>query len=117
MEPGRVWQGDSLRAAMHQGPQGGTVREVEVKYRVRDLTALLAALEMHGIELGEPFCQDDLAYAPDGWAYGDDRRGVPFARLRTVDDRHVFKGLQGRALYRVRPPKGEAAIWHSCLTY
>ena len=66
------------------------MREVEVKFRVRDLGALLAALKMRGIELGEPFCQDDQAYAPDGWAYGDDRRGVPFARLRTVDDRHVF---------------------------
>jgi len=55
----------------------------EVKYRVRDLGALLAALEMRGVELGVPFCQDDQAYAPDGWAYGDDRRGVPFARLRT----------------------------------
>jgi adenylate cyclase, class 2 len=75
---------------MVQGPQGGTVREVEVKYRVRDLGALLAALKMRGIELGVPFCQDDQAYAPDGWAYGDDRRGVPFARLRTVDGRHVF---------------------------
>jgi adenylate cyclase class 2 len=75
---------------MVQGPQGGTVREVEVKYRVRDLGALLAALEMRGVELGAPFCQDDQAYAPDGWAYGEDRRGVPFARLRTVHDRHVF---------------------------
>jgi adenylate cyclase, class 2 len=66
------------------------VREVEVKYRVRDPGALLAALRMRGIELGVPFCQDDQAYAPDGWAYGDDdRRGVPFARLRTVDGRHV----------------------------
>jgi adenylate cyclase, class 2 len=66
------------------------MREVEVKYRVRDLGALLAALEMRGIELGEPFRQDDQAYAPDDWTYGDDRRGVPFARLRTVDGRHVF---------------------------
>ena len=66
------------------------MREVEVKYRVRDLGALLEALEMRGIELGEPFCQDDQAYAPHGWAYGDDRCGVPFARLRTVHDRHVF---------------------------
>jgi adenylate cyclase class 2 len=66
------------------------VREVEVKYRVRDLGALLAALRTRGIELGVPCCQDDQAYAPDGWAYGDDRRGVPFARLRTVDGRHVF---------------------------
>jgi adenylate cyclase class 2 len=75
---------------MGQRSQGGTVREVEVKYRVRDLGALLAALEMRGIELGEPFRQDDQAYAPDDWTYGDDRRGVPFARLRTVDGRHVF---------------------------
>jgi adenylate cyclase class 2 len=66
------------------------VREVEVKYRVRDIWALLAALKVRGVELGVPFCQDDQAYAPDGWSYGDDRRGVPFARLRTVDGRHVF---------------------------
>lgn len=66
------------------------MREVEVKYRVRDLGALLAALKMRGIELGVPFCQDDQAYAPEGWTYGDNRRGVPFARLRTVDGRHVF---------------------------
>jgi adenylate cyclase class 2 len=52
--------------------------------------ALLAALKIRGIELGVPFCQDDQAYAPDSWAYADDRRGVPFARLRTVDGRHVF---------------------------
>jgi adenylate cyclase class 2 len=52
--------------------------------------ALLAALEKRGVVLSAPFCQDDQAYAPDGWAYGDDRRGVPFARLRTVHGRHVF---------------------------
>lgn len=28
--------------------------------------------------------------AIEGWAYGDDRRGVPFARLRTVGGQHVF---------------------------
>ena len=66
------------------------MREVEVDSRVRDVGTLLPALEMRGIKLGEPFCQDDQAYAPEGWAYGDERRGVPFARLRTVHDRHVF---------------------------
>jgi adenylate cyclase class 2 len=66
------------------------VREVEVKYRVKDVEVLLAALRMRGVALGVPFCQDDQAYAPDGWAYGDDRRGVPFARLRTVEGRHIF---------------------------
>jgi adenylate cyclase, class 2 len=66
------------------------VREVEVKFRVHDLAALCAALSARGIELGPPVRQDDQAYAPNGWSYGDDRRGVPFARLRTVDGRHLF---------------------------
>jgi adenylate cyclase class 2 len=66
------------------------VREVEVKYRVRDTEGLLAALKSRAIELGVPIRQDDQAYAPDGWAYGDPRRGVPFARLRTVDGGHIF---------------------------
>ncbi len=66
------------------------MREVEVKYRVKDIDALLAALRTRGVALGVPVCQDDQAYAPDGWAYGDDRRGVPFARLRTVEGRHFF---------------------------
>ena len=66
------------------------MREVEVKFRVRDPAALVAALKARGIELGLPAEQDDQAYAPEGWSYGDDRRGVPFARLRTVDGRHLF---------------------------
>jgi adenylate cyclase class 2 len=66
------------------------VREVEVKYRIRDAEGLLAALKARGIELGAPVRQDDQAYAPAGWAYGDPRRGVPFARLRTADGGHVF---------------------------
>ena len=66
------------------------MREVEVKYRVGDTGQLLAALGARGIDLGAPVRQDDQAYAPEGWAYGDARQGVPFARLRTVDGRHVF---------------------------
>jgi adenylate cyclase class 2 len=66
------------------------VREVEVKYRVSDPEALLRALETSGIELAEPECQDDQAYAPDGWSYGDSRIGVSFVRLRTVDGKHTF---------------------------
>jgi adenylate cyclase class 2 len=66
------------------------VREVEVKYRIRDSEALLAALKMRGIELGPPIGQDDQAYAPHGWSYGDDRQSVTFARLRTMGGRHVF---------------------------
>jgi adenylate cyclase class 2 len=66
------------------------VREVEVKFRVHDPEALRAALSARGIELGLPVRQDDQAYAPNGWSYGDDRRGVPFARLRTVDGQHLF---------------------------
>jgi adenylate cyclase class 2 len=66
------------------------VREVEVKYQVADPESLLVALKARGIELGPPALQDDQAYAPDWWAYGDDRDGVPFARLRTVNGRHTF---------------------------
>ena len=34
--------------------------------------------------------QDDQAYAPDGWHFGDSKLGVPFVRLRTVDGRYYF---------------------------
>lgn len=65
-------------------------REIEVKYRIHDVEALLAALKSRGIELGDPMRQDDQAYAPERWSYGDSKLGVPFVRLRTVDDRHTF---------------------------
>jgi adenylate cyclase class 2 len=66
------------------------VREVEVKYQVRDKEALLVALKRRGIEFAAPVYQNDQAYAPNGWSYGDAKLGVSFARLRTVDDRHTF---------------------------
>jgi len=66
------------------------VREVEVKYSVRDAEALLLALKREGIALGQPVFQDDQAYAPTGWSYGDVKLGVSFARLRTVDGQHTF---------------------------
>jgi adenylate cyclase class 2 len=66
------------------------VREIEVKYRVGDLEALLVALKSLGIELSEPVFQDDQAYAPVGWQFGDSKLGVSFLRLRTVGGRHYF---------------------------
>lgn len=66
------------------------MREVEVKYRIQDMDALLAALKARGIELSVPVHQDDQAYAPEGWSYGDAKLGVSFVRLRTVDGRHTF---------------------------
>lgn len=66
------------------------VREIEVKYHVDDLEALLVALKDRGVELSDPVCQDDQAYAPDGWQFGDSKLGVSFVRLRTVDGRHYF---------------------------
>lgn len=66
------------------------MREVEVKYRVRDVEALLLALKTRRIDLGAPVYQDDQAYAPDGWSYGDDKHGVSFVRLRTVAGKHTF---------------------------
>jgi hypothetical protein len=69
---------------------GGVMREVEVKYRVSDLEALLVALKGRGIELSESVYQDDQAYAPVGWEFGDSKLGVSFVRLRTVGGRHYF---------------------------
>jgi adenylate cyclase, class 2 len=66
------------------------VREIEVKYRVADLEALLEMLKELGIELSDPVYQDDQAYAPAGWRFGDSKLGVSFARLRTVNGRHYF---------------------------
>jgi adenylate cyclase, class 2 len=66
------------------------VREIEVKYRVKDLEGLLVALKARGIELGDPTHQDDQAYAPVGWQFGDSKLGVSFLRLRTMAGRHYF---------------------------
>ncbi len=66
------------------------MREIEVKYRVDDLEGVLAALKSRGIEVGDPVRQDDQAYAPVGWQFGDSKLGVWFLRLRTVAGRHYF---------------------------
>jgi adenylate cyclase, class 2 len=66
------------------------VREIEVKYRVNDLEALQAALKARGIELSDPVYQDDQAYAPATWQFGDSKLGVSFLRLRTTGGRHYF---------------------------
>ena len=63
------------------------MREIEVKYRVEDMEALLVALKSRGIELSEPVFQDDQAYAPAGWQFGDSKLGVSFLRLRTAGSR------------------------------
>ncbi|MDF5756568.1 class IV adenylate cyclase [Spongiactinospora sp. TRM90649] len=65
-------------------------QEVEVKYAVRDLAALEAALIRRGAVLSPPALQDDQAYAQPGWEYGQSKIGVTFARLRTQHDRHLF---------------------------
>ncbi|GAA1277324.1 class IV adenylate cyclase [Sphaerisporangium rubeum] len=66
------------------------MREVEVKYHVQDRDALLVALKARGIDLSAPVTQDDQAYAPVTWSYGDSKLGVSFVRLRTVDGNHTF---------------------------
>lgn len=66
------------------------MREIEVKYWIEDTEALVLALKSRGIELSEPTHQDDQAYAPNGWQFGDNKLGVSFCRLRTVHGRHYF---------------------------
>jgi adenylate cyclase class 2 len=77
--------------ACHAYERGGSlVREIEVKYRVDDLEGILATLKAQGIEVSDPSRQDDQAYAPTGWQFGDSKLGVSFLRLRTVAGRHYF---------------------------
>ncbi|WP_117211128.1 class IV adenylate cyclase [Allorhizocola rhizosphaerae] len=66
------------------------VQEIEVKYRVARLEPLLDALALRGVVLSDPITQDDQAYAPAHWDYGQSKVGVPFARLRTEAGRHLF---------------------------
>ncbi|GAB3138975.1 hypothetical protein GCM10027290_07300 [Micromonospora sonneratiae] len=69
---------------------GDGIREIEVKYRVTEPDTIVAALRQHGVELSAPVRQDDQAYAPAGWTYGQSKAGHSFARLRTQDGRHLF---------------------------
>ena len=66
------------------------MREVEVKYHVEDVEALHLALKSAGIALSPPVLQDDQAYAPDDWSYGDSKLGVSFVRLRAIEGQHTF---------------------------
>ena len=66
------------------------MREIEVKYRVDDVEAVLLVLKARGIQLSEPKYQDGQAYAPTGWQFGDSKLGVSFVRLRSVNGRHYF---------------------------
>lgn len=66
------------------------MREIETKYRVRDLEGLLIALKAAGVQLGDTVYQDDQAYAPAGWEPGMDKGGRTFARLRTQNGLHTF---------------------------
>ncbi len=88
----------------------GAVREVEVKYRVPAVDVLLGALAARGVELGAPVRQDDQAYAPVGWSYGDSKIGVSFVRLRSVTE----DGVAGRHTFTLKRPVENAL---ACLEY
>jgi len=97
------------------------VREVEVKYHVDDLEALLVALKARGIKLSDPIYQDDQAYAPDGWQFGDSKLGVSFVRLRTVDGRHYFAlkqpGENAQACLEYETEVADRAAMHGAILY
>jgi adenylate cyclase, class 2 len=65
-------------------------REVEVKFRIDDVEAVMAAFMNLVVEWSDPQSQDDQAYAPCSWSYDMDKIGVPFARLRTESGVHSF---------------------------
>jgi hypothetical protein len=85
------------------------VREIEVKYRVDDLEELPAALKAQGIELSDPVYQDDQAYAPATWQFGDSKLGVSFLRLRTVSGRHLLEHMAHRRRPHPHPGQRQAA--------
>jgi adenylate cyclase class 2 len=97
------------------------VREIEVKYHVDDLEALLVALKARGIKLSDPICQDDQAYAPDGWQFGDSKVGVSFVRLRTVDSRHYFAlkqpGENAQACLEYETEVADRAAMHGAILH
>ena len=97
------------------------MREVEVKYHVDDLEALLVALKARGIELSGPVYQDDQAYAPDGWQFGDSKLGVSFARLRTVGGRHYFAvkqpGENAQACLEYETEVADRAAMHGAILH
>lgn len=66
------------------------VREIETKYRVADLEALLAALKQAGVYMSDPVYQDDQAYAPAGWRPELGQVGHTFARVRTQGSVHLL---------------------------
>ncbi|PDP86659.1 adenylate cyclase [Glycomyces fuscus] len=66
------------------------MREIETKYRVADLEALLIALKEAGVQMGDPVYQDDQAYAPARWRPELGRVGHTFARLRTQGSVHLL---------------------------
>lgn len=54
------------------------------------MSALERALTQRGAVLSRPVRQDDQAYAPRGWAYGQPKTGIAFARLGSEDGRCLF---------------------------
>lgn len=65
-------------------------QEIEVKYRVKNAEAVIAAFAARGVVFSPAVHQDDQAYAPAGWNYDQPKIGVPFARLRSQQGRHLF---------------------------
>jgi adenylate cyclase, class 2 len=69
--------------------QRGSI-EIEIRLRLETGEAALTALERFDVALGGAVVQDDQAYAPANWDYGQSRLGVTFARLRTMGGKHLF---------------------------
>ena len=79
--------GPAVLPELH-GPESSI--EIEVRLRLKGGPPAPLTIDGLGLGLGEPANQDDQAYAPLGWNYGDCRIGITFARLRTVGDEHWF---------------------------
>src|SRR3989344_3875201 len=66
-------------------------KEIEVKAKITDITALLAKLSVLGVALSEPLKQEDIIYTnfPDE-EFADFKPGVNFLRIRKNNGKVLF---------------------------
>ena len=68
------------------------MREIEIKARVRDESALRHALEQAGVKLGKKLKQHDVVFGEPGAE--DNEFGANWLRIRTENDKKVYFTLK-----------------------
>lgn len=66
------------------------MKEIEVKARLRDESAVVRKLEELGVQLSEPIAQDDKVYFPVGAVFAEEGNRDPALRIRDQNGRYIF---------------------------